>query len=104
MSSDPALLKKTIKSTNAVIVFKLTNKDKKTQAWTLDLKSTGKVVRGDDQKADVTLTLTDENFGNLVIGKANAQKLFMSGKLKVAGNVMKATAVEQVLKSAKAKL
>jgi putative sterol carrier protein len=37
----------------------------------------------------VTLVLTDENFGKLVAGKSKAQTLFMSGKLKIKGNVMK---------------
>jgi putative sterol carrier protein len=35
----------------------------------------------------VTLNLTDANFQQLIDGKANAQKLFMGGKLKVKGNV-----------------
>lgn len=55
----------------------------------------------------VTLSLSDEDFGKLVSGKANAQKLFMGGKLKVKGDVMKATKLEPVLKKAqgpKAKL
>lgn len=38
----------------------------------------------------VTLSLSDDDFGNLVSGKANAQKLFMSGKLKVKGEVQEA--------------
>lgn len=53
------------------------------------------------------MILSDDEFGKLVEGKANAQKLFMTGKLKVKGNVMKATKAEVVLKSAapkKAKL
>lgn len=37
----------------------------------------------------VTLSLSDENFGKLVTGKTKAQSLFMSGKLKIKGNVMK---------------
>jgi hypothetical protein len=37
----------------------------------------------------VTLSLTDENFGKLIAGKHKAQTLFMSGKLKIRGNVMK---------------
>lgn len=37
----------------------------------------------------VTLALSDDDFGKLVGGKANAQRLFMSGKLKVKGDVMK---------------
>jgi putative sterol carrier protein len=44
--------------------------------------------------------LSDKDFGQLVAGKANAQKLFMSGKLKVKGDVMKATKMEPVLKKA----
>ena len=46
----------------------------------------------------VTLHLTDNDFAQLVTGKANAQKLFMSGKLKIKGNMMKATKVEPILK------
>jgi putative sterol carrier protein len=46
----------------------------------------------------VTLVLSDTDFGNLVTGKANAQKLFMSGKLKIRGDVMKATRMEPILK------
>lgn len=51
----------------------------------------GKGAAPEGKKADVTLTLPDEEFGKLVQGKANAQKLFMSGKLKIKGNVLKAT-------------
>ena len=35
------------------------------------------------------MSVSDENFGKLVSGKANAQQLFMSGKLKIKGNAMK---------------
>lgn len=54
----------------------------------------------------VTLSLSDEDFGSLVQGKANAQRLFMSGKLKVKGDVMKATKLDPIMKKAqnKAKL
>jgi putative sterol carrier protein len=54
----------------------------------------------------VTLILNDADFAKLMSGKANAQKLFMSGKLKIKGDVMKATKMEPVLKKAqdKAKL
>lgn len=49
----------------------------------------------------VTLVLSEDNFGKLIDQKANAQKLFMSGKLKVKGNVMKATKLEPILKKAR---
>ena len=51
----------------------------------------------------VTLNLADATFADLVAGKANAQKLFMSGKLKVKGDVMKATKLDPILKKAQSK-
>lgn len=51
----------------------------------------------------MTLTLSDADFGNLVAGKGNAQKLFMAGKLKIKGNVMKATKLDPILKKAQTK-
>lgn len=49
----------------------------------------------------VTLSVSDKDFGALVAGTANAQRLFMGGKLKVKGNVMKATKIEPILKKAR---
>lgn len=54
-------------------------------------------------RSPVTLQLSDADFGNLVQGKANAQRLFMSGKLKIKGDIMKATKLEPVLKKAQTK-
>lgn len=48
----------------------------------------GRGVAPEGKKANVTLVLNDGEFQKLVEGKANAQKLFMSGKLKVKGDVM----------------
>ena len=42
------------------------------------------------------LSLSDENFGKMVSGKTKAQNLFMSGKLKIKGNVMKGKSVLDV--------
>lgn len=69
----------------------------------MDLKNSGEVKKGAASPADITLSLSDDNFAALASGKANAQKLFMSGKLKVKGNVMKAASIETVLNAAKAK-
>lgn len=51
----------------------------------------------------VTLILSDADFGALVTGNANAQRLFMGGKLKIKGNMMKATKIEPVFKKAQSK-
>ncbi|MFT3693631.1 MAG: SDR family NAD(P)-dependent oxidoreductase [Kofleriaceae bacterium] len=55
--------------------------------WLLDLKGAGAVKKGED-KADCTLELTEEDFLALTQGKADAMKLFTTGKLKISGDVM----------------
>lgn len=94
LTSDAAEQKNAIKQGQAVFAFKLKNASGQEAAWHIDLKESGRVATGEapaGKKADVTLSLSDENFGKMVAGKAKAQQLFMSGKLKVKGNVMKAT-------------
>ena len=51
----------------------------------------------------VILSLSDADFGKMVQGQAPAQKLFMSGKLKIKGDVMKATKMEPILMKARTK-
>lgn len=63
----------------------------------------GHPVSNTNNQRVVTLSLSDEDFGKLVAGQANAQRLFMSGKLKVKGDVMKATKMEPILKKAQTK-
>jgi len=57
------------------------------KSWTLDLKGAGSVKAGGDS-GECTLELTEEDFLALTQGKADAMKLFTTGKLKIAGNVM----------------
>ncbi|EXJ83561.1 hypothetical protein A1O1_07184 [Capronia coronata CBS 617.96] len=105
LNSSDAERKAAIKQGGAVFAFKLTNNKGQEESWHIDLKETGKVGKGEapeGKKADVTLVLSDENFGKLVAGSTKAQSLFMTGKLKVKGNVMKATKLEPVLAKAKA--
>ncbi len=47
--------------------------------------------------------MSDDDFGKLVAGKANAQRLFMGGKLKIKGDMMKATKLDVVLKKIQTK-
>lgn len=91
-----------IKKGGAIFAFTLKNAGKE-ESWHIDLKETGTVGKGvapEGKKQAVTLILSDADFAKLVAGKANAQKLFMSGKLKVKGDVMKATKMEPILKKA----
>lgn len=56
-----------------------------------------------ENRVTVTLSLSDEDFDKLVSGKTQAQRLFMSGKLKIKGDVMRATKMEPILKKAQTK-
>jgi len=72
-----------IKEVNTVFQFKLSGPD---SAWVVDLKA-GKIEAG-TATADCTLELTDADFLDMSTGKADAQKLYFGGKLKISGNVM----------------
>lgn len=64
-------------------------------------KGPGAVYTGppkDGTKPNVTLTLEDEDMVDLGAGKLNPQKAFMSGKLKVAGNVMLTQKLQPLLR------
>lgn len=107
LTSNPSLAKELVKKTNSVIVFNLKNKQGEQKSWTLDLKKDGSLTAGAPADADLTINIADLDFKRLVNGKSNSQKLFLTGKLKVKGDVMKAANIESVLKAvtpAKAKL
>jgi 3-hydroxyacyl-CoA dehydrogenase/3a,7a,12a-trihydroxy-5b-cholest-24-enoyl-CoA hydratase len=67
-------------------VFKLTSPE---SAWTIDVKNgKGAVTAGAIDKADTTLELSDADFMDMTSGKADPMKLYMSGKMKITGDVM----------------
>jgi len=62
------------------------------RSWILDLKTgNGKVSQGKAQ-TDATFTFTDDDFEAVCLGKLNPQQAFMTGKMKIKGNMKKATA------------
>ncbi|KAI4152162.1 MAG: hypothetical protein LQ340_003077 [Diploschistes diacapsis] len=95
-----------IKNAQAIFAFALKNSAGATESWHIDLKEKGVVDKGEapsGKKADVTLQLSDTDFGKLVSGTAKAQQLFMSGKLKLKGNMAKALKLDPILKKAQTK-
>ncbi|MEO7113338.1 MAG: SDR family NAD(P)-dependent oxidoreductase [Polyangiaceae bacterium] len=69
-----------------VFQFRLKNPD---SVWTVDLKNgKGSVAEGETTPADCTLDLENSDFLDMTSGKADAQKLYFGGKLKISGNVM----------------
>ncbi|KAL1960181.1 hypothetical protein VTO42DRAFT_8724 [Malbranchea cinnamomea] len=106
LQADPAERENAVKTAQAVFAFTLTNDKGETESWYLDFKDKGVVGKGtapQGGKADVTLLLSDSDFAGLVTGKQNAQRLFMGGKLKIRGNMMKAMKMEPILKKAQTK-
>jgi 3-hydroxyacyl-CoA dehydrogenase/3a,7a,12a-trihydroxy-5b-cholest-24-enoyl-CoA hydratase len=63
--------------------------------WILDVKNgKGSCAKGTAEKPDVTLELSDADFVDMATGKADAQKLYFGGKLKIGGNVMASQKLE----------
>ncbi|KAK5932314.1 hypothetical protein CgunFtcFv8_004031 [Champsocephalus gunnari] len=89
-----------VKKVNAVFGWEITKDGKIAAQWTIDLKNgSGSLQKGPHSgKADVTITVSDEDFLEVVQGKLNPQKAFFSGKLKVRGNIMLSQKLEVILK------
>ncbi|XP_053263872.1 peroxisomal multifunctional enzyme type 2 [Podarcis raffonei] len=79
-----------VKKVNAIFQWNITKDGKTAVQWTIDLKNgSGDVYQGPARgKADIIFSLSDDDFVDLVLGKINPQKAFISGKLKIKGNIM----------------
>lgn len=66
----------------------------------IDLKS-AKLYEGPPQgvKPDTTLTVADDDFVEIALGKLNPQSAFMKGKLKITGNIMLTQKLVPLLKA-----
>jgi len=95
-----ALSEDVVSSTKAIFTFDVTGDDG--GKWHIDLKNgAGSVGVGDKEGSDVTLTLSSENFVKMFSGQLNPTQAFMSGKLKIKGNMGKAMALEKLMKKLK---
>jgi len=53
----------------------------------IDGTTTPPTISNDDHDADVTLIISEDNFGGLMDGSLNPQMAFMTGKLKIDGDM-----------------
>ncbi|ORX61681.1 sterol-binding-like protein [Hesseltinella vesiculosa] len=91
-----------VKQVNGVFQFVIINDKKQQEVFTIDCKKNGTVLRGKgDIKADTILNIADQDFIDLAEGRLNGQKAYMSGKLKVKGQIMLAMKLDNVFKSIK---
>ena len=75
-----------VKSINAIYAFELSGDAPET--WTIDLtKDSDFVVKGSSGTPNCTVTIKLEDLSDIVEKKLNAQMAFMTGKLKVKGDM-----------------
>nr|XP_023400818.1 hydroxysteroid dehydrogenase-like protein 2 isoform X2 [Loxodonta africana] len=93
-----------VKATQAVYQFDLSGEDGGT--WFLDLKSKGGNVgygQPPDQ-ADVVMSMSTEDFMKMFSGKLKPTMAFMSGKLKIKGNMALAIKLEKLMNQISSRL
>ncbi len=67
-------------------------------SWSVDCTEPGgKITAGATTNAKCTVAATDTDFLSIVNGKMNAQMAFMSGKLKIQGDMGLAMKLQQIL-------
>lgn len=80
---------------NASYKFQITGEEGGT--WVVDLTQPGGVVSSGDGEASCTITMTASDFVDMMNGKLNGQMAFMTGKLKVAGDMGLAMKLQTLL-------
>ncbi|XP_055841433.1 hydroxysteroid dehydrogenase-like protein 2 [Episyrphus balteatus] len=90
--------------TQAIYQFNVEGSEK--GVWFLDLKTgSGKCGKGTPQTSpDAILTMTSDNFNDMFAGKLKAPTAFMSGKLKINGDLQKAMKLSKLMGGLKSKL
>jgi len=85
-----------VQSVDAIFQFHIAGDSEK--SWVVDLKNgDGSVQEGEAESADCTISMSDSDFVDLAKGELNPTTAFMSGKIKVKGNPMLATKLQQLM-------
>ena len=88
----PAVGKDIVAKVGAVYLWEL--REKKggdPEFWTVDLKNgSGKITKGKEGRPDATFVMLDADFMKLINGKLKGHDAFMTGKMKIKGNMAKA--------------
>eukprot|EP01132_Coremiostelium_polycephalum_P006684 gene6684-8269_t len=92
--------KELVAKVNGVYLFNITSGDKQ-QSWTVDLKSGKGVSVGAGEKPNVTITVADDKFIEIMTGKLNPQTAYMKKLLKISGNMGLATKLSNLMPKSK---
>uniref|UniRef100_A0A6G1S4Y6 Peroxisomal multifunctional enzyme A n=1 Tax=Aceria tosichella TaxID=561515 RepID=A0A6G1S4Y6_9ACAR len=87
MRDEPELLEQL----KAVFQYNITQNGKHITTWTTDTKHDIAVYNSEPRnniKPDCTVTVDDDDFVKIMVGKLNPQRAFIMGKLNVKGNVL----------------
>lgn len=84
------------KSINAVYKFVVSGDNGGT--WIVNCKDSPGVTAG-DAPADLTVSVAGSDLSDIIDGKLNPQMAFMSGKIKIQGNMALAMKLGEVLKT-----
>jgi len=100
LGKDDEQREKLIKKITGIVVFNIDGDN-----WTLDLREgKGTLNKGaPSDKEDIKLTINDDNFVKLVMGKLNPQQAFIMRKLKIAGSMALAMKLQPILDAAQPK-
>jgi len=86
-----------VKGMNATYQFDLTG-DGGGERWVKLADGTGEMGQGQAENPNITITMAASDFLDLVDGKLDGTMAFMSGKLKVKGDMGLAMKLQQVLR------
>lgn len=101
---ESSLSEKLVQEVNAVYHFEV--KGDEAGTWFINLKEgSGACGRGDGGvKPDTTLTMDSKHFFDMFSGKLKASSAFMSGKLRITGDLQRAMKLEKLMGKLKSKL